>query len=86
MTDQDMTDQQREIILHALGAGKGTKPPYRRHFVTGPGSRDFDDCRALAEAGFMVDHGTRGGLYGGDHLFLVTSRGAEAVGYPLPTD
>jgi hypothetical protein len=34
----------------------------------------------------MKDYGDRGGMYGGDHLFLVTEAGAQAVGHQLPSD
>ena len=83
MTRRDeTTTRQRDILRHALGLTRGDKP-YRRHFVTGPGSKDWDDCIALTEAGLMVDMGDRGGLYGGDHIFLVTECGANAVGANL---
>ena len=41
-----MTPKQRDIMKHALGAGRGA-PGWRNHFVTGPGSGDYDDCEAL---------------------------------------
>ncbi|MEK9505132.1 hypothetical protein [Gaopeijia maritima] len=68
-----------QILQHALGLdqyGRGTG--YRNHFVTGPGSKDWDDCRALTEAGLME---MRGGseLSGGDAVFHVTDRGRAAV-------
>lgn len=85
MTDT-MNNRQKEIILHALGINGDRKVPYRRHFVTGPGSKDFDDCQALVKLGMLADRGSRGGLYGGDHLFLVSPKGASSAGYPLPTD
>jgi hypothetical protein len=82
-----MEQRHREIIRHALGLQPPQHVrPYRRHFVTGPGSSDWNDCRTLTDQGMMKDYGDRGGMYGGDHLFLVTEAGAQAVGHQLPTD
>jgi len=68
------------ILHHALGlhyAGPCMGlVEYRTHFVTGPGSKDFDHCRALVELGLMVDHGPQPTMRG-DHLFNVTAKGRE---------
>ena len=67
------------IMQHALGLDEyGRGSGYRNHFVTGPGTKDWDRCRALAEAGFMEDRGA-GALYGGDHCFIVTDAGRAVV-------
>ena len=83
-----MNDRQKDILRHALGLGrKGReKRAYRTHFVTGPGCTDFDDCVALTGDGLLKDYGDRDGLYGGDHIFIVTEIGAAAVGSQLPED
>lgn len=80
-----MTATQRRIIEHALGLPRA-KAPYRNHFCTGRGSTNWADCRALCKAGMMRDAGKKGGVFGGDHLFHVTSAGAAAVGAALPTE
>ena len=68
------------ILQHSLGLDQyGRGKAYRNHFVTGPGSDDFDTCVALAEAGLMKGYGERGALTGGDHLFGVTDAGRRFV-------
>jgi hypothetical protein len=65
-------------MLHALGLredGKGRE--YRNHFVTGPGS-DYDDCEALAAAGFMRKR-SGNALTGGDPCYFVTEAGRKAL-------
>lgn len=67
------------ILQHSLGLDKyGRGRDYRNHFVTGPGTRDFDPCLALVEAGLMGDRGVHD-LYGGDHCFTVTDAGRAAI-------
>lgn len=51
-----MTPRQRDIMKHALGAGKG-RPGWRNYFVTGPGSDDYDDCEALVAPGCKTPAG-----------------------------
>lgn len=69
-----------EIMQHAQGLdeyGRGSR--YRNHFVTGPGSDDWNHCTALVGLGFMEDHGMRP-LYGtGQHCFTVTEAGDAVV-------
>lgn len=72
-----MTPKQRDIMKHALGAGRGT-PGWRNHFVTGPGSDDYDDCEALVAAGLMTKR-SGGPLSGGDPVYRVTDAGQDAV-------
>ncbi len=76
-----MTKQQLHILRHSLGLddkGKGRR--YRNHFVTGPGSTDWDDCNALVAEGLMRDHGQRPEMYGlGAHCFTVTDKGGGLV-------
>ncbi len=67
------------ILQHSLGVdkyGQGTK--YRNHFCTGPGSADYEICRALEADGLMRSrHGLS--LSGGDYIFHVTKDGEDAV-------
>jgi hypothetical protein len=65
------------ILQHSVGIneyGEGTR--YRNHFVTSPGSKDFDDCRALVVKGFMVER-PGNALSGGPDAFIfsVTTEG-----------
>ena len=76
-----MTPKQRDIMKHALGAGRGA-PGWRNHFVTGPGSDDYDDCEALVATGLMTKR-SGGPLSGGDPVYRVTDAGQDAlVGRP----
>jgi hypothetical protein len=68
-----ISDEQKHILLHSLGLTRGG-PAYRNHFVTGPGSTDYDDCCALVEAGFMTKR-TSSLLPAGDLCFNVTESG-----------
>lgn len=72
-----MTPKQRDIMKHALGAGRGA-PGWRNHFVTGPGSGDYDDCEALVAAGLMTKR-SGGPLSGGDPVYRVTDAGMDAL-------
>jgi len=68
-----------DILRHSLGLNQyGEGKQYRNHFVTGPGSDDFDDCRALVAEGMMVERAA-GELSGGDPIFQVTIKGREYV-------
>lgn len=55
-----MTSRQLEILQHTLGVDeygrtpKGFTPYTRNHFCAG--EADESDCRALVEAGLMVEH------------------------------
>lgn len=70
-----MTPKQIDIVRHALGIGRGN---HRNHFVTGPGSDDFDDCRALVAMGYMHEYAGNP-LTGGDPCFKVTQEGRAAI-------
>lgn len=67
------------ILQHALGVdqyGRGRR--FRRHFVTGPGSDDYDACMSLVGKGLMT-HRAGNELSGGDDVFLVTVEGERYV-------
>ena len=71
------TAKQVDVLRHALGLGR-ERTPYRNHFVTGPGSDDFDDCRALVAAGLMKEYRSSP-LSGGNPIFAVTAAGRAAA-------
>jgi hypothetical protein len=74
-----MEGRDLEILQHSLGLDEyGHGRPYRNHFVTGPGSKDFEACCSLTGRGLMEDHGMSP-LYGGDHCFTVTDAGRGYV-------
>lgn len=77
------TTKQIGILRHALGLkddGRGSS--YRNHFVTGPGSDDFEDCEAMVDRGAMTKR-PASALSGGDPVYRVTEAGfsiAKATG------
>jgi hypothetical protein len=84
-TAQKLTPDHLHILQHSLGLDDhGQGRAYRNHYVTGPACDGFDDCRTLAEAGLMKDHGPRGELTGGMHCFTVTDAGRAAVADQSP--
>jgi hypothetical protein len=69
-----------EILQHALGIRKVGDKPFRNHFVTGPGSTDYDACEALVSEGLMTKRAGNA-LTGGDPCYHVTEAGrAKAMG------
>ena len=73
-----ISDKQRDILRHALGFGRRTRPGWRNHFVTGPGSDEYTDCEALVAAGLMTKR-SGGPLSGGDPVYRVTDAGMDAL-------
>lgn len=72
------------ILQHSLGLdqyGQGTR--YRNRFCTGPESKDFANCRTLADQGLMIDHGPHE-LFGGMHIFSVTQEGEHYIAQRSP--
>lgn len=68
-----------QILQHSLGLDQyGEGRQYRNHFCTGPGSTDFDDCRALVADGLMTER-SGNALSGGDSVFHVTPKGIDYV-------
>lgn len=77
-------DSRLHILQHSLGLDKyGGGTQFRNHFVTGEGSKDFDNCRALAADGLMTERAGNA-LSGGDSIFCVTRKGIEFVALNSP--
>ena len=77
-------DKKLHILQHSLGLDQhGNGSQYRNHFVTGPGSNDFDACRALVSEGLMTERAPSE-LTGGDVLFIVTPKGVDFVALNSP--
>lgn len=75
-----LTPEQLQILQHSRGVdeyGKGR--PYRNHFVTGPGSADWDNCQKLVEFGYMAIGRKPSEITGGDWGFFVTPAGDKAI-------
>jgi hypothetical protein len=83
-----MSDQ-LEILQHAIGRDQygqprsAGNPEFRNHFVTGPGSRDYEICCKAVEQGLMTrTPGNR--ISGGDDIFRVTDAGRAYVAEHSP--
>ena len=80
---QQYTPRQLGILRHALGLKiDGRGDPRRNHFVTGPGSDDFDDCEALVSLDYMTKRKIHLSA-GGGYVYYVTDTGmaiAKATG------
>lgn len=72
------------ILQHSLGLDQyGEGRQHRNHFVTGPGSDDFDNCRALVAEGLMTER-PGNELSGGNPVFFVTRKGVDFVAQHSP--
>ena len=72
------------ILQHSLGVdeyGRGNQ--YRNHFVTAPGSDNYEICQKLVESGLMVSRGSSA-LTGGGTCFVVTPKGIDYVAFNSP--
>jgi hypothetical protein len=79
-----LSPDQRDLARHALGLPNGRGQSYRNHFVTGPGSPDYDRWREMVAMGAATRRaGTE--LTGGDDLFRLTRAGATAALAPGET-
>lgn len=59
------------ILQHSLGLDDyGGGNQYRNHFCATPGSKDFDECRALVADSTMAERAGNE-LSGGDSVFYV---------------
>lgn len=75
-----MNTDQLDLARHALGLPNKQRKSYRNHFVTGPGSLDYDNWQAMVAAGEATRRAGNA-LTGGDDLFRLTILGARrAVG------
>jgi len=52
ISEINLTDKEKHILLHSLGLTT-KKVPYRNHFYTGVGSKDYDDCESLVSKDLM---------------------------------
>lgn len=78
----DVSNQQLHILRHTLGLrDDGSGRSYRNHFVTGPGSTDFDNCEALLSMGLMRKSPGHV-LTGGDQCYLATPAGITLATTP----
>ena len=79
-----MTTAKLHILQHALGVGDFCdKESYRNHFITGPGSSDYENCISLVADGFMSRR-TGSSISGYDDIFHVTQAGIGYVATASP--
>lgn len=76
-----MTDRQLELARHALGLRNGKKVSYRNFFCAGREHQDWPDWYAMWIAGF-AHHRIHVPHFGGDDIFHLTRKGAEAALLP----
>lgn len=78
MTTTILTAEQKDLARHALGLPNRSRKSYRNHFVTGAGSDDYEAWTDLVAKGLAT---RRAGnpITGGDDLFRLTRRGAQAA-------
>jgi len=72
-----LTPTQIELARSALGLPNRRRTSYRNRFVAGVGRPDYADWLAMSDAGLAKRFSTA--LYGGDDLFMLTRKGAEAA-------
>ncbi|MCW1922698.1 hypothetical protein OKA05_09045 [Luteolibacter arcticus] len=84
IASEPLTSDLLHILQHSLGVDRyGQGEQYRNSFCTGPGSKDFEKCRALCDASLMIDSGPQP-IAGGMHYFRVTPAGIDAVALQSP--
>jgi hypothetical protein len=73
-----LSPDQRDLARHALGLSGRHRQSWRNHFITGPGSPDYDRWREMEAMGAATRRaGTE--LTAGDDLFRLTRAGATAA-------
>lgn len=74
-----MTPKQIDLARHALGLPNEGMRSFRNSFVAGPGHPDYDDWLAMTKDGNAVRCDGATLEFGGDDLFHLTRKGAEAA-------
>lgn len=74
-----MTFEQKELARHALGLPNKKRTSYRNHFVTGPGTEDYEPWMQMVMDGNANHRNATqmGWVTGNMDLFWLTRRGAE---------
>ena len=73
-----MNKKEKHILRHSLGLNQ-RKRSYRNHFVTGPGSKDFEDCEALVSKGLMNKRKYSLNEISEEYIYCVTDQGRKAL-------
>jgi hypothetical protein len=74
----NLTIKQVEQIRHCIGLSSRNKTTNRNHFVTGPGSDDYDSWMDLVAKGY-ANRRAGSEISGGDDIFWVTRETALFV-------
>lgn len=74
-----MAEGKTALSRHALGLDGKRKRSHRNYFVTGPGSSDYEEWKYMVSIGDAVRFDGKNLQFGGDDLFKLTFKGANAV-------
>ena len=77
--DEVLTAYQVDLARHALGLPNGGRRSCRNRFVAGLGHPDYDDWHKMTLAGFATKRNGTKLPFGGNDLFHLTRKGAEAA-------
>lgn len=69
------TQQQLELMCHALGICPEKTHPFRNHFAASPKSEDYKQWELMAAAGWATPGRTNGKLYANLVFYQVTEAG-----------
>ncbi|SNT40898.1 hypothetical protein SAMN05421763_11528 [[Luteovulum] sphaeroides subsp. megalophilum] len=79
-----MLDKHKALARHALGLSDLNTRIYRNRFVTGPGSDDYEEWMHMVGEG-MARRFKGSALSGGNEVFILTRKGAQAALNPGET-
>jgi hypothetical protein len=74
-----LTKSQIDLARHALGLPNAQRRSYRNRFVAGLDHPDYDDWYAMSREGYATRRDGAKLPFGGDDLFHLTRKGAEAA-------
>ncbi len=66
-----LTNEQREMVRHAIGFDGRSKTTTRNHYCTGPGSGGYEEWLDLVSRGLATVRGPSE-ISGGDHTFYAS--------------
>ncbi len=78
------TENQLDLLQHALGLSAERREPYRNFFVAGDGHHDMDDLRCLEVLGLMSRAKSPSFISKSAVVFVATDRGREVAIQGLP--
>ena len=80
MTTIDLTDAEKNVLVHTLTGSKPSRKVYRNFFAADQGHNDMEHIARLVEMGLMI----KGKMFNSDgNYFHCTNSGAAIVGLQL---